>query len=168
MSVPKSVTRVTKDGVEFTSNVDRANYTIKELSRAALRDVGNFVLINCNRKAQKIRGLGKTKRVRGKNSTFEKWVRAKDCDLQIGTKQNMWYGLAQELGDSVTIGHRLSSGGISKGESKMPKLAIITSTVEENIAKIIEIESKYLSALEDEAEALSKISEEEYTGGADE
>lgn len=39
MSVPSSVTKITKDGVEFTSNVDRVNYTMKELCRAALRDV---------------------------------------------------------------------------------------------------------------------------------
>lgn len=43
MSVPRSVTKVTKNGIEFTSNVDRVNYTMKELCRAALRDVGKLV-----------------------------------------------------------------------------------------------------------------------------
>lgn len=43
MSVPKSVVKFDKNGVVYTSSVDRANYTMKELSRAALRDVGKFV-----------------------------------------------------------------------------------------------------------------------------
>ena len=43
MSVPKSVVKVKKNGVEYTSNVDVASYYIHELSRAALRDVGKFV-----------------------------------------------------------------------------------------------------------------------------
>ena len=36
MPLPKSVTKIKKDGIEFVSNVDRAQYTIQELSRAAL------------------------------------------------------------------------------------------------------------------------------------
>ena len=43
MSVPKSVVKVKKNGVEYTSNVDAAQYYIHELNRAALRDVGKFV-----------------------------------------------------------------------------------------------------------------------------
>ena len=40
-------------------------------------------------------------------------------------------------------------------------------TAQANLATIIEIESKYLSALEDEAEVLRLISDEEYSGGGD-
>ncbi len=36
--------------------------------------------------------------------------------------------------------------------------------MQDNTAEIIKIESQYLSALEDEAEALSLISEEDYEG----
>ena len=43
MSAPKSVTKINKNGVTYTSNVDAAQYYIHELSRAALRDVGKFV-----------------------------------------------------------------------------------------------------------------------------
>ena len=42
MSAPKSVVRFKKDGIEYISNVDFACYTIVELSRAAMRDVGKF------------------------------------------------------------------------------------------------------------------------------
>ena len=47
MPVPKSVTKIVKkDGkntVTFKSDVDRANYTLNELTRAALRDVGKYI-----------------------------------------------------------------------------------------------------------------------------
>ena len=45
MPLPPSVTRVTKDGLKIVSNVDRCAYTIRELTRAALRDVGKYVCI---------------------------------------------------------------------------------------------------------------------------
>ena len=159
MPIPPTVTRTTKDGVEFISNVDRCSYTIKELTRAALRDVGNFILITANKKAQKLyyNSMMKSKRVRGKTSIFEKWVRTRECDLHVGMGNikkgktgDTWYGIEQEL-----------------GSSKMKKHGILTSSVQDNIATIIKIESQYLSALEDEAEALALISEEEYEGGAD-
>ena len=48
------------------------------------------------------------------------------------------------------------------GTSKTPKLGLLTDTVESNISTIVEIESKYLSGLEDEAKALSMINEKDY------
>ena len=65
-------------------------------------------------------------------------------------KANAFYGGFQELGSSKTT-----------------RLGLLEKTVKENIPKIIEIESKYLSALESEATALAMISEKEYQGGAD-
>ena len=43
MSAPKSVTKINKNGVTYTSNVDACQYYLHELNRAALRDVGKFV-----------------------------------------------------------------------------------------------------------------------------
>ena len=43
MPVPKSVTKLSKNGVTFKSDVDKANYFLYELSRAALRDVAKLV-----------------------------------------------------------------------------------------------------------------------------
>ena len=43
MSAPKSVVKIEKNGVKCTSSVDFCEYSIKELTRAALRDVGKFV-----------------------------------------------------------------------------------------------------------------------------
>lgn len=151
MSIPKSVIRFKKGDVVYTSSVDRAQYTIRELTRAALRDVGKYVSRLCNSEAMKLPGLKKSRRVRGRTSAFQYWARKQECDLQVGIKHGTWYGEQQEL-----------------GTRNQPKRGILRNSVYNNIPKIVEIESKYLSALESEAQALALISEEEYQGGADE
>lgn len=150
MGMPPSVVRFRKGGIEYVSNVDRVNYTITELTRAALRDVGKFVSRTCNSSAMKLPGMKRSKRVRGRTSAFQYWNRRKECDLQVGIKHGTWYGTEQEL-----------------GTSNQPKRGILRNSVYGNIPQIVEIESKYLSALEDEAAALALIDEEEQMGGAD-
>lgn len=153
MSVPKSVMKINKKGVQYTSSVDRASYTILELTRAALRDVGKFLARTANTKAMKLKGLKKSRRVRGRTSTFlynVPWVKTGLPHLEVGVTHGTWYGEQQEL-----------------GTSKQPKRGILRNSAYENIAKIVEIESQYLSALEDEAAALRRISEQEYSGGGD-
>lgn len=146
MAVPKSVTKIKKGNVEYISNVDRVNYTLNELSRAALRDVGKFV---CNKFRSGYYGIFSKKK--GKVGRYTQyWVRKKECDLQVGIKPNAFYGGFQEV-----------------GSSKTRKVGLLRNTVNSNIAKIVEIESKYLSALEDEARALAMIDDSEYEGGAD-
>ncbi len=146
MSIPKSITKIKKGNVEFISNVDRVNYTIQELTRAALRDVGKFI---CNKFRSNYYSV--FKRRKGNVGKFTQyWVRKNDCDLQVGIKPNAFYGGFQELGSSKTA-----------------KIGLLEKTVNENIAEIVKIESQYLSALEDEAEALAIIGEDEYEGGAD-
>lgn len=150
MAIPKSITKISKDGnVTYTQSVDRVNYTIRELTRAALRDVGKYVC-----KQFRNAYYGRFKRKSGRVGRFTQyWVKykQKDIELQVGIKPNGFYGGFQELGSSET-----------------PKLALLTHAVQDNIAEIVKIESQYLSALEDEAKALSLISEEDYEGGADE
>ena len=151
MSVPKSVVRFRKNGIEYISSVDRASYTILELTRAALRDAGKYIARTANSKAMKLRGLKKSRRVRGSSSTFlynVPWAKTGLPHLEVGVKHGTWYGEQQEL-----------------GTSNQPRRQILRNSVYDNIAQIIEIESQYLSALEDEARALQLISEEEYTGG---
>ena len=166
MSVPKSVVRFRRNGIEYTSSVDRASYTILELTRAALRDAGKFIVRKANATAAKrLRGMtsrkgksnsrwkGLNKRIRGTTSTFlynVPWAKTGLPHLEVGVTDDAWYGVGQEL-----------------GTSEMPKLGILTKSAQENIAKIVEIESKYLSAMEDEAKALRLISEKEYSGGGD-
>lgn len=150
MAIPKSVTKISKDGnVTYTQSVDRVNYTIRELTRAALRDVGKYVC-----KQFRNSYYARFKRHSGRVGRFTQyWVKykQKDIELQVGIKPNGFYGGFQELGSSQTT-----------------KLGLLTHAVQDNIGKIIEIESQYLSSLEDEAKALSLISEEDYEGEADE
>lgn len=153
MAVPKSVVKFKGTNVTYTSNVDFANYSIVELSRAAMRDVGKFIARTANSKASKLPGLKKSRRVRGRTSTFlykVPWAKTGLPHLEVGVTHNTWYGVEQET-----------------GSSKMPKRGFLHASAHENIAKIIEIESKYLSALESEAQALSLIDEGEYKGGGD-
>lgn len=142
MSMPKSVTKVKKDGIEFVSSVDRIQYTIEELSRAALRDVAKLVRKRMVQKLKKLPGMKRSKRVY--NST-QYWVRKRETDLQIGFKHDTWYGVHQELGDR-----------------NQPARHILRGTVMENIDEIRNIEGQYLSAIEDENKALALIDEKEY------
>lgn len=146
MSAPKSVVKVKKNCVEYTSNVDAAEYYIFELSRAALRDVGKFVKTkwreNYYSHFKKHSGdAGKAVSavvLSGKKTQYPR--------VEIGLKNGKidgFYAYFQEFGTSRT-----------------PKLGILTETVEGNIAQIVEIESKYLSGLESEAQALALIASE--------
>ena len=153
MSVPKSVVRFGRNGIEYTSSVDRASYTILELTRAALRDVGKYLARTANTNAMKLPGLKKSRRVRGRTSTFlynVPWAKSGLPHLEVGVTHDTWYGVEQEL-----------------GTSSQPKRQILKNSAQQNIATIVEIESKYLSAMEDEAKALRLISEGEYSGGGD-
>lgn len=139
MSLPKAV-KITKNGVEFVSNVERLQYTLKELERAALRDVGKLV---CKRTRQKIKR--RTGRL-AKNTQY--WVRSKQKvpDLQVGFKPGGFYGLYQEI-----------------GTSKSPKIGALSNAAEDNISDIIKIESQYLSGIGTEG-AESLIKEGDYQG----
>lgn len=139
MPLPKSVVKIKGDGVEYVSNVDRVNYTIQELTRAALRDVGRFV---CNRARKQIKR--RTGRV-AKNTQY--WVRKREGDLQVGFKPGGFYGGFQEL-----------------GTEKQPKIGALYNSVKDNINTIRNIEAQYLSAIEDEQRALGLIDEGEYQG----
>ena len=142
MSIPKTITKVSKDGVTFKSNVDRAQYTITELKRAALRDVAKLIRKRMIEKLKKLPGMKRSKRV---YKSTQYWNRKWESDLQIGFSHSTWYGEHQEL-----------------GTSKQPKRGILRSTVFENINEIVNIQSKYLSGLSQENPSLNGTSEEDY------
>lgn len=148
MPVPPSVTKITKEGVQFIDNCDRVKYTMHELIRAALRDVGKYVCKTFRSNYYSI-----FRRRKGKIGKYTQyWVRSKQKtpDLQVGLKPNAFYGGFQEL-----------------GSSKTPKLGLLKAAVQDNIDMIIKIESQYLSALSQEDGGLDRISESDYEGGAD-
>jgi len=137
MPMPKSVTKFSKkDGMTFISSVDKANYTIQELTRAALKDVGKFIARETRKKIKR-----KTGRL-AKNTQY--WVRKREMDLQIGFKPGGFYGIFQEI-----------------GTESIPKQSALYTSVADNIPTIVKIQSQYLSALEDEARALALIDESE-------
>lgn len=142
MPLPKSVVKINKKGITYTSNVDRASYTIRELSRAALRDVARLIKYNIRQEFNKLQGMRKqTGRFKG---AYQHWLRKKEGDLQIGIKANTWYGVNQEL-----------------GSKNMPKKDLLRNATYSHIDDIRRIEGQYLSAIEDENKALDLINEEE-------
>ena len=157
MSAPKSVVIIDKNfrvrsessSVRYVSNVDFCQYSIKELTRAALRDVGKFIRIrfreNYYKQFKKHTGYAgrvTTCKVYSSKNTIKPRL---EIGLPVGARPG-FYAYFQEV-----------------GSSKQPKLGILQNTVNSNIATIIEIESQYLSALKDEAEALKLIdSEQDY------
>lgn len=148
MPLPKSVTKINKDGVVFESSVDKVNYLLNELTRAALRDVAKLIRKRTIEKMKTMPGMKRSKRT---YRALGYWVRKKEADLQIGygnskhgTSGDTWYAIQAEL-----------------GLDNQPKRAFLRDTVFENIPLIVEIESKYLSSLESEAEALKQIRDTE-------
>ena len=148
MPMPKSVTKISKNGVEFISSVDKANYLITELTRAAMKDVAKYVLkiVRAN-----VRGISRqTAKMRYAGMRYQYWVRKKECDLQLGIEntkhgaESAWWADQSEL-----------------GTGNQPKRGFLRSTVYDNISTIRQIESQYLSAIEDEAGAEGMIDEEE-------
>lgn len=142
MALPRSVIRIRNDHIEYLSEVERCQYTLFELTRAALRDVGKLI---CKKFRSKY--YSKFKRKKGRVGKYTQyWIRKNQPfpDLLVGIKPFAFYGLFQEI-----------------GSEKQPKLGLLTETVNENINNIIEIEGKYLSAIENDNEAERLIDEEE-------
>lgn len=139
MPLPKSV-KFKKNGVEYLSNCDRLQYTIKELIRAALRDTGKYVCREARKKIKRITGR------LAKNTQY--WVRSKQetPDLQVGFKPGGFYGIFQEI-----------------GTEREPKIAALATSTEGNVATIQKIQQQYLSAVGSES-AESMIDEGEYSG----
>lgn len=151
MSAPKSVMKIKKGNVTYESKVDFVCYNIFELSRAAMRDVGRYLATQMRAAARKLPGSQRDRFVRYKTAGIIFKVPFNKNGLphvEIGTTADSWYTEAHE-----------------KGTSGQPRRGILHDTAYKHRAKIIEIESKYLSALEDEARALSLIDEGEYSGG---
>lgn len=159
MSAPKSVTKIVykngKTSVEFTDNVAVAEYEMFELTRGALRDVGKFVAkkfmesydAHFPKRTGKARKSIKCKVWSSRNTQYPR--------VEIGIKGGYaqgTYSMMQEFGSYHT-----------------QRLGLLTHAVEDNIPKIIEIESQYLEHLQDESTRLnSMINENEIEVGVDE
>lgn len=137
MAVPSAV-KITKNGVQYISKVDRTKYMLKELVHAANKDVGKYV----TREAKKVI---KRKTGRGKKNT-QYWAR-KDGSLQVGYKPGGFYLGFQEM-----------------GTSKVNKESMLKNAVYNNIDNIRRIQGTYIKSIEDENKALGLINENEEVG----
>lgn len=160
MATPKSKSKFERDAegtyrLVYESNVDAVEYYIHELTRAALRDVGKYVV-----KLFKTSFYEHFKKHSGDAGRATRYkvisnARTTAPRIQIGLKTGQvdgFYAYFQEFGTSTGI----------------PRLSILTKSVQEHIAEIIRIESQYLSGLSGEAAALEGlIDEDDYEGDAD-
>lgn len=159
MGAPRSVTKLkVKEGavnVEYTSDVDAAQYYIHELTRAALRDVGKYIarVFKVSYYTHFTKRTGNA----GKATKYKVFSSAKTEKprVQIGLKTGRvpgFYAYFQEFGTS----------------NGMRPLGLLTHAAQDNIAEIVKIESQYLSGLSDEAARLaSMINEGDMEGDAD-
>lgn len=142
MALPKSVTKIDKAGVKFISNVDAVNYTIEELTRAALRDSAKLIRKRLIEAQKQLPGMKRSRRL---YRSTQYWVRRRESDLQIGFKHDSWYGAKSEL-----------------GTSGQPARGFLRDTVYNNIDEIRRIQSQYLSGISAGKPDLSGTSEDEY------
>ena len=153
MAAPKPQVKVSykkgKTEVTYESNLDATEYYLFELTRAALKDVGKYVIKKFQegyyQHFKKHSGRG------AKGTKYSVWSSkaTKYPRVQIGlANMKGFYGYFQEL-----------------GSSKEPKLGLLTHAVQDNVSEIVKIESQYLSGLSGEAKKLnSMIDEKEMEG----
>ena len=148
MPLPKSVTKISRNGVEFVESVDRANYLITELTRAAMKDVARYVLKIVRANVRAI--SNQTRKMRYAPLRYQYWVRKQECDLQMGIENTKFGADTAWWADQAEL-----------GTGNQPKRGFLRSAVYDNIDMIRKIEAQYLSAIEDELNAQSMIDEEE-------
>ena len=133
-----SAIKITKNGVEYISQVDRTQYMLKELVHAANKDVGKFVTREAKKVIRRNTGRGR------KNTQY--WAR-KDGSLQVGYKPGGFYLGFQEL-----------------GTTKVQQENMLKNAVLNNIDDIRRIQGTYIKSIEDENKALGLINENEEIG----
>lgn len=145
MSVPKSVVKIRGTNVTYTSSVDYVCYNIYELTRAAMRDVGKLLANATRAGLRKLPGSKQDKEVKaftvGKGTvTFQVPYDPNGLPhVEVGITPESWYTEEHEL-----------------GSSKKPRFGVLKAAAQQNIAKIIEIESQYLSALNGDGSSLGQ------------
>lgn len=150
MGMPKSVIKINKDGVQYTSSVDRTQYTMLELERAGLRDAGKFLKKIIRKLIPKDEGHAR--------KSLATWVRKPFKDraafLQVGVynkKTAVKKGLKY-----VSYFHILEFGSRNQ-----KALRPITNGTKQNIETIRKIQAQYLGYIEDELKAQTIINEDE-------
>lgn len=188
MGVP-SVVKIKKGNVEYTSKVDIAQYTIQELTRRALLDVGRYVTYNVRKNVQAIFPFtGIIIKKHRASERYQYWVLKKENELLLGVEnrkkgaKTAWWADQLEL-DSFIIPKRGSPKGAANkqddakarkakkrgkgkssglGTANLPRRHLLETFTKKHIDKIVEIESQYLQIINNEpaAIALARATEE--------
>jgi HK97 gp10 family phage protein len=155
MAIPSPV-KIKKNGVEYISNVDRVNYTFKQLVKAALKETGKLI-----RKRTR-QGIHK------RTGNLARWVKAKVSYNASLEEHEVQIGFVKESKDKGKTA-RSKSGGKERfgfygafqelGTSKEPARPILKPSALNNISEIRTIQGKFLSAIENESKALGLIDE---------
>lgn len=154
MPIPKSVVKFSKNGVTFTSSVDRAQYTITELTRAAMRDVGRLITREC---AIRVRQISpQMRKAKWAPKRYQYWVRKRESDLQVGIENTKYGAETAWWADQAEL-----------GTNNQPKRGILRGSTYDHISDIRKIEAQYLSAIDDELKAQQLIDEREEEGSSD-
>lgn len=159
MGVP-SVVKIKKGNVEYTGKVDIAQYTIRELTRRALLDVGRYVTYNVRKNLRSIFPFTKSHRA---SERYQYWVLKKENQLLLGVEnlkkgaKTAWWADQLEMDSFLRPG-----GGVSQGSAHSPRRHLLENFVKSHIDKIVEIESQYLQTINNEsaAVALARATEE--------
>ena len=188
MGVP-SVVKIKKGNVEYTSKVDIAQYTIQELTRRALLDVGRYVTYNVRKNVQAIFPFtGVVVKKHRASERYQYWVLNKEHELLLCVENRKkgakpaWWADQLEL-DSFVVPPRGNPKSAAKkqdnakarkaqkrgkgkstglGTANMPRRHLLEKFVKSHIDKIVEIESQYLQTINNEpaAIALARATEE--------
>lgn len=153
MAMPKSVTKINKDGVQFTSSVDKIEYTIQELTKAALRDTAKLI-----RKIAKENAPVATGNLKNNIGT---WVRTDKSGPMKGTSYLQIGVYDKERARKKGFKYAFYGLYYEFGTIKQPARPFLRPSVYDNIAEIQRIQGQYLSAIEDENRAISLIEEGE-------
>lgn len=137
MAIPSAI-KITKNGVEYISQVDKTQYTLKQLVHTANKDVGKYITREAKKQIKKRTGRGR------KNTQY--WAR-KDGSLQVGYKPGGFYLGFKELGTSKSV-----------------KEAMLKNAVLNNKNEIRKIQGTYIKSIENENKALGLIDEREEIG----
>lgn len=160
MAAPKSNMKINRDGITFEESIDRANYYISELTRAAYRDIARLILYETRKKVRNINNY--TKHMRWGPKRYDKWIRKVEHNGKLTNELELILGVEPLNKGAVTAWWADQS---ELGTAGQPKRGFLTQTVTENIDKIREIEAQYLSGVTTEDE--SAIDEKEVMPGDD-
>ena len=183
MGVP-SVMKIKKGEVTFESKCDIAQYTIRELTRRALLDVGRYVSYNVRKNLKSIFPFTKHHRA---SERYQYWVLKKENELLLGIEnlkkgaKTAWWAdqleidqfvvpprggtkasTAEEKAKDRKAKKRSSGKSSGLGTANMPRRHLLETFTKTHVDKIIEIESQYLSVINNEtaAVALARATEE--------